>query len=628
MKSSASSNRVEKKKALRKRPSWRAQNAVIAVVAVVAIVAYLMLRYVFAAPQVADIALFVALAAGGAPLLFSLLTQLLHRQLGSDLLAGVAIVTSVLLGEYLIATVVVLMLSGGQALEDATHRASSVLEALASRSPTVAHRRVDDDFVDVPLDAVAVGDVLSVLPHEICPVDGVVRSGSSTMDESYLTGEPFLIQKTSGSAVLSGAINGEAALIIVAEKPAIDSRYARIVQIVRTAEEQRPRMRRLGDRLGAWYTLVALAVATIGWLASGDSSRFLAVLVIATPCPLLLSIPVAIIGAISLAAKRGIIVKDPGLLERIGSCHTVMFDKTGTLTAGKPALTDIVCAPGANRRDVLQLAASLERYSRHPLAAAVVRAAGDEALSMVPVTEMHERAGTGLTGQVAGRSVRITGRRKIALEHVAGLPEEADGLECLVLVDDVFVAAFRFHDAPRRDSRPFVGHLRPKHAMGRVLLVSGDRESEVRYLAGVVGIEDVFFSQSPEQKLALVKDETRRQPTLFVGDGVNDAPAMLAATVGVAIGPNSDVAAEAAGAVVLEGSVGKVDELMHIGRRMKRIALQSAVGGMLVSIVGMALAAAGLLPPLAGVIVQEIIDVAAVLNALRAASPPPDLTDF
>jgi heavy metal translocating P-type ATPase len=609
---------------------WKRRDAVIATTAVAAIVSHLVLRYAFAAHRgVADLPLFVALLFGGAPLLAVLLRQAFRRQFGSDLLAGVAIVTSVLLGEYLIAAVVVLMLSGGQALEDyATRRASSVLDALARRNPTAAHRRAGDDLVDVRLDDIRVGDVLVVLPHEICPADGIVQLGSSTMDESYLTGEPFLIRKTKGSAVISGAINGDAALTIAVERRAVDSRYARIMEIVRAAEENRPGMRRLADRLGAWYTPLALLVAAAGWTISGQPARFLAVIVIATPCPLLLAIPVAIIGAISLAARRGIIIKDAGLLERIGSCRTVLFDKTGTLTIGQPALTEILCAPGFDRRDVLRLAASLELYSKHPLAAAVVGEAETAKVGLLPVMEMSEKAGAGLTGRVANRAVRITGRRKLSPEHLRGLPEEAEGMECVVLVDETFAAAFRFHDGPRRESQSFVGHLRPKHAMSRILLVSGDRESEVRYLAGVVGIKDIHFGQSPEQKLAIVNEETRRQPTLFVGDGLNDAPAMMAATVGVTIGQNSDVTAEAAGAVILEGSLAKVDELIHIGNRMKRIALQSAVGGILLSIVGMAAAAFGLLPALAGVIAQEVIDVVAVLNALRAAIPPKDLTDF
>ena len=323
--------------------------------------------------------------------------------------------------------------------------------------PSTAHKLIDSRMADIGLDEVSIGDRLVVFPHEICPVDGAVVEGRGTMDESYLTGEPFLIAKVPGAEVLSGAVNGETALTVAATKLPIDSRYSKIMRVMQNAEANRPRIRRIADRLGAWYTAVGVAVAAAGWMIGHDPTRFLAVLVIATPCPLLLAIPVAIIGAISVAAGRGIIVKDPAMLERISSCRTVIFDKTGTLTYGRPVLTDILCAPRVDRNEVLVLAASLEQYSKHPLAGSVLEAARD--------------------------------------------------------------------------------------------------------------------------------------------------------------------------AVVLETSLGKVDELIHIGRRMRAIALQSAVGGMALSMIGMALAAAGLLPPVAGAIAQEVIDLAAVLNALRVALPAKDLRD-
>lgn len=605
-------------------------DAWIAALALVAIAAHLLLRYAWPVPaHAANIPLMVALAAGGIPLVVALLRQLFARELGSDLLAGIAIVTSAWLGEYLVAVVVVLMLSGGQALEAyATRRASSVLDALARRSPSVAHEMSGDALVDVPLDRIGPGDVLVILPHETCPVDGTVTSGHSTMDESYLSGEPFLMQKTVGSAVLSGAINGEGALTITVDRRVVDSRYERIMQILRTAEERRPAMRRLADRLGGWYTPLAVGIALAGWAWSGDPQRFLAVLVIATPCPLLLAIPVAIIGAISLAARRSILIRDAMVLERIGSCRTMIFDKTGTLTLGRPALTDVTCAPDFDRAVVLQLMASLEQYSRHPLAAAVVQAADREALARLPVTEVSERPGEGLSGRVAGRRVRVTSRAKLGADVVVPVAAVQGGLECIVLVDGAVAARCRFRDVPRRESQPFVGHLRPKHGVSRLLLVSGDRQSEVQYLADAVGIVDVHFSQSPEQKVAIVNEERRRQPTLFVGDGLNDAPAVMAATVGIALGQQNELTAEAAGAVILDGSLSKVDELMHIARRTRRIALQSAVGGMALSVIGMGLAVVGWLPPLSGAIAQEAIDVIAVMNAIRAALPPRTLTDF
>jgi P-type E1-E2 ATPase len=374
-----------------------------------------------------------------------------------------------------------------------------------------------------------------------------------------------------------------------------------------------------------------LAVAVLAWVLSGESVRFLSVLVIATPCPLLLAIPIAIIGSISLCARRAIIVKSPVVLEQIAGCRTAIFDKTGTLTYGEPKLTEQLVAPGFDAKEVLTLVASLERYSKHPLARAILAAAKEAGIQIPEAANVGEQPGQGLRGTVNGRSVGITSRNKLLEQKVDGadqLAPLAGGLECVVVVDQRYAAAYRFRDAPRAESRSFVNHLGPKHHFDRVMLVSGDRESEVRYLAEQVGITEVHAQQSPEQKLALVRAETAKAKTLYVGDGINDAPAMMAATVGMAIGQNSDVTAEAAGVVIMDNSLKKVDEFMHISRRMRVIALQSAVGGMALSVVGMAFAATGHLSPVSGAIAQEVIDVLAVLNALRAALPPKVIHDL
>lgn len=594
-----------------------------------AIVLYLVLR--FASPVSAPYAnfpLLAALAAGGIPLVWRLLKKLWAREFGSDLLAGISIVTAALLHQYLVANIVILMLSGGTALERlAQRRASSVLQALARRTPGVAHRKTASGIADVGLSDIAVGDVLIVLPHEICPVDGAVIAGHSVMDESYLTGEPFLIPKTIGSNVLSGAINGDTAVTLQAARLPVDSRYASIMRVVEESQQRRPRLRRVGDRLGAWYTPLAVSIAVLAWVASGDVTRFLSVMVIATPCPLLLAIPVAVIGAISVAASRSIVVRNPAALELAGECHTLLFDKTGTLTTGKPVLTGLSCGPGFERNDVLRLAGSLEQYSKHPLAGAVIEGMKADGIAPAAAERMSEKPGEGLSGLVEGREVKITGRSKIAGRGYP-LPEAAEGLECVVLIDGAYAGTLRFHDEPRADSAGFIGHLLPRHLVTRILLVSGDRESEVRYLADKVGIGEVYAGQTPEQKLEIVRRETARAKTLFVGDGINDAPSLIAAMVGVAFGGASDITSEAADAVILEPSLAKVDELIHIGRRMRRIALQSALGGMALSIGGMALASFGYLPPVAGAVAQEIIDLAAVLNAVRAAWRPRTLTDF
>jgi heavy metal translocating P-type ATPase len=561
-----------------------------------------------------------------------LLLKLCRREFGSDLLAGISIVTSAVLGEYLAGTLVVLMLSGGEALEAyAVRSASSVLAALARRMPSVAHRKQGGQLADVALGAVAVGDTVVVFPHEICPVDGTVTEGHGVMDESYLTGEPYLMSKAPGSPVLSGAVNGETALTLRADRPAEDSRYTKIMKVMRASEQSRPRLRRLGDQLGALYTPVAVAIALAAWAVSSEPTRFLAVLVVATPCPLLIAIPVAIIGAVSLSARRGIVIKDPVVLEKVGTCRTAIFDKTGTLTYGRPQLTELLPASGWDKRDVLALVAGLERYSKHPLAGAVLEAARKAEVPLPQADAVHEPPGQGLTGSVSGRTVQVTSRQKLVArwpELGVELPAASAGLECVVLVDGRYAATLRFRDQPRPDGALFIRHLARRHGFDRVLLVSGDRESEVRYLAEQVGITEVHAGQTPEQKLALVREETRGADTVFVGDGINDAPALTAATVGVAFGQNSDITAEAAGAVLLDSSLKKVDEFLHIGRRLRAVALQSAVGGMALSLVGMAAAAAGFLLPVAGAILQEVIDVLAVVNALRVAVPPRSLTDY
>ncbi len=608
--------------------AWTASTR-IALLALAAILLHLVFRYLSHAPRIAwQAPLVLALLAGGLPLVVRLMRKVFEQEFGSDHLAGISIVTSVLLGEYLVGVIVILMLSGGTALEQfASRRASSVLDALARRVPQVAHRRIGPHVSDVKLADIAVGDTLVVFPHEICPVDGVVVEGSGKMNEAYLTGEPFEIEKMPGSHVISGAINGDVPVDIRAEKLAIDSRFARIMRVMQDAEQRRSHIRRLADKLGAWYTPLALALAAMAWAFSGEAHRFLAVVVVATPCPLLIAIPVAVIGAISLSARRGIIIKNPAVLEQIDRCRTLIFDKTGTLTYGKPCLSEILCAPGFTENDVLRLTASLERYSKHPLSQAILQAAQKANLPVEIVSEISERPGDGLRGTVDHRNVWITSRSKVPGQN-SFLPPVTSGLECLIFIDGTYAATFRFHDTPRSDSRTFIRHLKPRHAVNRVLLVSGDRDHEVRRLAEQVGIGEVYSAKSPEEKVAITSAEAKKAPTLFLGDGINDAPAMQAATVGVAFGVQNDVTSEAADAVIMETSLARVDELIHIARRMRSIALQSALGGMALSILGMLAAAFGFLPPIGGVVAQEVIDLAAVLNAVRVAVPPRFLTDF
>lgn len=560
---------------------------------------------------------------GGVPLFLQILLKLLRGNFGADSLAAIALVTGIILKEYLAASFIILMLASGQTLERyARHKASSVLMALTERMPTIAHRRMNGEIEDIPLANIDINDEIIIYPHETCPVDGIVLEGNGSMNEAYLTGEPYQISKAPGSSVLSGVINGESVLIIKATKLPVDSRYAIIVKVLEAAEQKRPSIRRLGDQIGAIFAPIALLFAAGTWYFTHDAVRFLAVLVIATPCPLLIAIPITIVSAISRAAKQGIIIKDPIVLERLPICKTAIFDKTGTLTYGKPTLTEIYTVQNYTKEQILQYIGSLERYSKHPLANAVIKATQDWDIDLLESTNISEKPGQGIHGIINHRKVNVTSRKKLLEmmpECQSLLPPVSPGLECIILLDDQYAAALHFHDAPRAESKTFISHLRPAHQFKKIMLVSGDRKSEVNYLAELIPFTEIYASQSPEQKLAIVCSERKKAATVFMGDGINDAPALTAATVGIAFGQQSNVTAEAAGAVIMENTLSKVDELLHLSINTRNIATQSAVGGMLMSIVGMGFAATGFISPVIGAILQECIDILAIVNALRLA---------
>lgn len=587
-------------------------------------------QFAFHRGQAANLILVIAIAVSSIPLGIELIGEMLKRNFSVDTLAVLSIATALVLRQYWVAAIVILMLSGGKALEEfAVRRASSVLGALAKRMPQIAHRLGRDGCIsDVGTESIAVRDRVMLYPHELCPVDGVVLNGTGSMDESFLTGEPFLIAKAPGTTVLSGAINGDAALTIEATKLAVDSRYAKIVEVLHASEQNRPQIRRLGDRIGSWYTPLAVAIALASWLFSGQSERFLAVLVIATPCPLLIAIPVAIIGAISIGARYGIVIKDPSILEKLDSCRTLIVDKTGTLTYGRPNLTAVACLGPWPRAYVLRLAASIEKYSKHPLATAVIDAGTEERLQLLNAQDVSESPGEGLTGHVEGHLLTLTGRGKLPPSLSLELPPVTPGLECVVLIDGRLAGLIHFQDQPRRESKPFLHHLGTRHGIDEIVLLSGDRPAEVSLFAAGMGISQVHGGMSPEQKVEIVREITAKRPTLYLGDGINDAPAMLNATAGVALGVNSDITSEAAGAVILQASLASVDELIHIGSRMRRIAITSAVGGMALSLAGMCAASAGYLSPIQGAILQEAIDLLSILNSLRMILPVGPLSDF
>lgn len=571
--------------------------------------------------SIPDIPLLIGIIICGIPLIFQIGIKLYKGDLGADLLAAIAVITATYLGEYLAASLVLLMLASGQIFESyAVRKASSVLLALSKRMPSIAHRRSGKDIVDIPINGIQIGDVIVIYPHETCPVDGIVIEGYGSMDESYLTGEPYYVSKVPGVEVLSGAINSESLLVIRAEKHPLDSRYAKIMKVMEDSEQKRPKIRRLSDQLGAIFAPFSLIYASLAWYITDEPIRFLAVLVIATPCPLLIAIPITIISAISLAAKKGIIIRNPVILEQLPLCKTAIFDKTGTLTYGRAELEEIIPFPEITKEQILQYVASLERFSKHPLAEATLKAAQTAGLTFLNVNHVSENPGEGLIGSIEEKTIKITNRKFIEKNdptQAVNLPVQTPGMESVILINHKVAGLLRFRDTVRREGYSFISHLRPTHKFEKIMILSGDRLSEVEYLAKQLGIKEVYASQSPEQKVEIVRKETAHAPTLFMGDGINDAPALAAATVGIAFGSQNIVATEAAGAVVLENSLAKVDELIHISVFMRRIALVSAGGGMFLSLIGMYFAGIGMITPVAGALLQEGIDVIVILYALQ-----------
>ena len=564
--------------------------------------------------------LFFVLIVGGIPLLIQIFLKIIKGNLGADLIAFMALILAIYLQENVAGVLIILMLASSQALEEfASHRASFVLEALAQRMPTIAHLKSENNFFDTEISKIKINDLIAVFPHEICPIDGEVVEGRGSMDESYLTGEPYRISKTIGSKVLSGAVNGESLFVIKTEKLPADSRYGKIMEVMKKAKEQKPEIRKLADKIGAIFAPVTIIISSTSYYFTHDLTNFLAVLTIATPCPLLIAVPIAIISAISISARQGIIIKDARILEKLSICTTAIFDKTGTLTYGEPNISEIIALDEFSADEILQKTASLERYSRHPLAGSILKEAQKRNLILLDAQNISEKPGYGMIGNIGEQEIIITSRKKIHEFQPSKipLPDLSDGMECVIIINKKVAGILHFRDLERPESKSFINHLAPNHNFKKIILLSGDRASEVNYLAEKLGINNYFSSQSPEQKLEIVKRETQNAPTLFMGDGINDAPALMLASVGIAFGQGNNITSESSGAVILESNLLKVDELIHISIFTRKIILQSAIGGMLFSIVGMILASFGLISPSEGAIAQQIIDAVAIVNALR-----------
>jgi heavy metal translocating P-type ATPase len=563
------------------------------------------------------------------PLSWSVLRSLLRRDVGVDAIALVAMAGALALGEELAGAVVSLMLAGGNALEaSAGRRARRELTALVERAPRVAHRRRGDAVEEVPVEEIVVGDLVVVRAGEVVPVDGVVLSHEAVVDESALTGEALPATIRRGGAVRSGTANAADAFELQATRPAAESAYAALVRLVTEAESRRAPFVRLADRYAAFFLPVTAAVAAVAWAVSGEAVRALAVFVVATPCPLILAAPIALISGISRAARAGVIVKGGGAIEKLGAARTVLLDKTGTLTLGTPQVERIIPVNGVAPDEVLRLAASVDQLSLHTLGVALVRAAQDRGIELTFPEGVVEDAGRGIEGEVEGRRVAVGSPAWLAARGVAGTldPGALAGLDggrakVHVGVDGALAGVVVMADHVRADARQAIERLRAA-GIRHVAMVTGDRASVAEEIGEVVGVDRVYADQSPEDKLEVVRTLQATPgcaPVVMVGDGINDAPALALADVGIAMGSaGATVSSETADAVVVVDRIDRVADAVRIGRRALHIARQSVLVGIGLSLIAMGVAAAGYLPPVGGALLQEGIDVAVILNALRA----------
>jgi heavy metal translocating P-type ATPase len=546
----------------------------------------------------------------------------MRGHVGLDILAVTAIIATIVVGEHWASLVIVIMLSGGEALEDfAAGRAERELSALLEHVPQVAHRyRADGSTEDIPVSQVAVGDRLLVRPNEIVPVDATLVSVTGTFDESSLTGESLPVEKVDGDGVMSGSLNGFGAVDIVASALAADSQYQRIVELVTEAKGSKAPLVRLADRYAVPFTIVSYAIAGVAWWLGGDPQRFAEVLVVATPCPLLIGAPVAFMAGMSSAAKSGIVVKNAGTLERLARTKSVAFDKTGTLTHGTPRVVDVKPV-GMSADELLVLVGSAEQYSSHVLAGALRNAVAERELPLKEAKDARQVATHGVEAVIDGRTVFV-GKPKYVAEMASDVPplELAAGEAAVyVAIDGRFAGMVTLRDEIRPDAPATLRALR-ELKVENIMMLTGDIEPVARHVGAELGIDDVRAECLPEDKVIAVRDAQPR-PVVMVGDGVNDAPVLAVSDVGIAMGAKgSTSAAESADIVILLDDISRVARAVSIGHRTVRIALQSIWWGIAFSVALMGVAAAGYLPAIVGAAMQELVDLVAILGALRAVN--------
>lgn len=578
----------------------------------------------------ADVILFWTLIIGALPLAWDIAVSMIRGHFGVDLIAIVAIGASLIFGQYLAGTVILLMLSGGEALEAfALRRARKELTHLINNAPTVAHKEVNGSVIDVPAESVNPGDIILVKSGETIPVDGIVTDGNAMVDEAALTGEAMPQQKQMGSSVMSGSIAKDGVLHVKATKASHESKYQQIIRLVQEAEEHKAPFVRLADRYSVWFTSLAFGLAAIAWFISKDPVRMLAVLVVATPCPLILATPIAFASGISKAAKRGIIVRDGGALERLGGAKCFVFDKTGTLTLGAPVVEEVRAFGTTDQATVLRLAASLDQLSTHVLARSLTSYAGAQKTALVLPEKFAEQMGDGVSGVIDGKKY-FFGRMEFLHSHGVTIGKDAEedhvlireegGISVLLGDEKTVLGSIHFTDSVRPDVGALFKHIK-ELGIKKVLMLTGDKKETAYRVANEIGLDeaDVRAECLPEQKVSEVQ-KLRAQcgSVVMVGDGVNDAPALTEADVGIAMGGHGSTASSEAGdIVILIDRIERVGEALFIGHRVLAIALQSILIGIGLSTVLMVIAAAGYINPVAGALLQEIIDVVVIFNALR-----------
>ncbi|MFZ0624900.1 MAG: heavy metal translocating P-type ATPase [Acidimicrobiia bacterium] len=586
------------------------------------------LAYALGAHGAASVLFAIAGVVPVIPLVLGIIERIRNRRPGVDVIALLAVVVALVMGEYLTAGIIGLMLATGQYLEDfAAGRAERELSGLLERAPRMANRLVDGQLQVVDVGDIGKGDRLMVKAGEVIAVDGVVIGGPAMIDESALTGEPLPTERLPGDLVSSGAVNAGDVFEIVATATATDSTYEGIIRLVRTARESRSPSVRLADRWAAWFVPLTLTLAAASWAISGDPVRALAVLVVATPCPLLLAVPIAVVSGISRAAKRGIVFRGGGALEAIARTVNVLIDKTGTLTVGRPTLRSITTfGAGLDQDEVLALAASVDQTSSHVLARAMVDAAHERGLQLELPAEVAEIPGSGVMAKVGASSVMV-GKLEWLLEgdeeseEIASFRRRLSRIAPLAVylaLDGEVRAALTFDDAIRPDAANTIRALR-RLGVQRVVMATGDHPTVARSVGAAINVDRVLAECTPREKVEALDDLKRDGITTMVGDGINDAPALAGADVGVAMGARGATASsEAADVVLMVDRLQRLVDAIGIAQHARRIAVQSVIIGMSLSLVAMLVASFGLLAPIAGAILQEAIDVVAILSALRA----------